>query len=83
MEEPAEYDDTMRSHSFNDDVFFDISIKKSGSRSKETSEFNVIGSADHLLDMARNLQPLPYYDDFRADDAWRDGGFQFDDQEQI
>ena len=33
--------------------------------------------------MARNLQPLPYYDDFRAEDAWRDGGFQFDDQEQI
>jgi len=40
-------------------------------------------SKDICLDKARAFKPLEFDDDFRAADAWRDGGFALNDQEVI
>ena len=77
LEEPAiayHNDDTM--HSFDGDVFFDISVKKTNNVQYKLDE-----SQEKLLDNAKNFKPIQYFDDFRLEEAYRDGGFSFDDQE--
>ena len=82
LEEPNILNEDMTMRSFNDDVFFDISIKNVDENGFHSSgKFNE--SKDILLDKARNFSPLNYDDDYRIEEAWRDGGFQFNDQEQI